>query len=154
MELIITPSEVVRIAFAPSEFVREEAITESAILAAQQKFILPALNGLYDALLAGRYPELKTGYVAPVLALYVKLLVLPALAAQAGTTGITEPRSDCFDPVSDNRLRFLLRRVRNEARALMRPLVEKIESEPERYPDYDPNKNILHQTLSAGEIVL
>lgn len=55
---LITPSDVIAAAFRPSDFVREQSVLDADILSAEQKFLVPVLGKLYDALREGLYPTL------------------------------------------------------------------------------------------------
>ena len=156
MELLITPAQVAAAAFRAPDFISEEAVPEATILAAQQKFILPVLgDALFDALCRGAHPELLTEYIAPPLALYVKMLMLPGLAVQAGGAGIVEANPKNHLRARDAKLYGVVRRLRADALALMRRAVEHIESSaPGTYPGYDPAENILNRCSTDGGVVL
>jgi hypothetical protein len=156
MELLITPAQVAQMAFRAPDFISEEAVAEATILAAQQKFVRPVLGDrLFDALCRGSYAPLLRDYVMPPLALYVKMLMLPALAVQAGGAGVVEANPKNFVRAGDARLRAAVRRLRTEALALMRRAIEHIESSaPRTYPEYDPADNILNRCSTDGGVVL
>ena len=93
----MTSSEVAEIAFKSSVGISgADFIPEIAILSAQNKFIRPALNGLYDKIGEGGYTELLDEYVKPALAYYVRYLLLPTISAQVGTVGVIQPKSGNF----------------------------------------------------------
>jgi hypothetical protein len=156
MELLITPAQVAQMAFRAPDFISPESVDEAVILAAQQKYILPVLGeSLFDALARGRYPELLADFVAPPLALYVKMLMLPRLAVQAGGAGVVEVSSKNLTRASGAKLRDAVQRLRGDARALMRRAVRHIESAPSgTYPEYDPALNILNRCSTEGGVVL
>lgn len=154
MELLITPAQVAETAFRAPDFITPDAVPESTILAAQQKFIRPVLGGLYDKLCAGKYPELMSEYILPSLALYVKMLMLPSLSVQAGAAGVVEVNSKNLTRAGDAKLRYAVRRLRSDASALMRRAVEHIESAPSAFPEYDPRDNVLKRRSIDGQIVL
>lgn len=155
MELLITPAGVAEAAFLAPDFLAPEAIPESTILAAQQRFICPVLGGaLCDAMAGGAYPEFLDGFVRPALALYVKMSMLPSLAVQTGAAGVVEVNPPGLARARDTRLNAAVRRLRDDARALMLRAVEHLEASPDDYPEYDPARNVLRRCSIAGGMVL
>lgn len=153
--LLIRPPEVAALAFGGTERLNPSLIDEAAILAAQQKFLYPVVGAaLYDALGQGRYPALMETYVRPALALWVRWLILPQLAAQAGSAGVVGCTAPGLEPVSTRALGDLRMSARSQAAALMHVLVEELEADAKRYPEYDPAKNILNRITLDGNLVL
>lgn len=151
---LITPSEVIAAAFRPSDFVREQSVSASDILAAEQKFIAPVLGGLLDALHQGLYPTLLSGYITAPLALYVKAQVLPRLWMQSSEAGVVQIKSDTMTSASEVQMRGLVRCAIRQADTLMRRAVRHIESSPEQYPEYDAEKNVSNRCSILGGIII
>ena len=155
MNLLITPAQVAEMAFRAPDFVRPESVSEGTILAAQQKYVRPVLgDALYEALCGGAYPAFSEDFVRPPLALYVKMLMLPSLAVQAGGAGVAEVNSRNLIRAGNAKLGALRRRLRGDALALMRRAVEHIEAAPGDYPEYDPQCNVLNRCSTDGGLVL
>ena len=154
MNILITPGEVLEMAFASPEGAESGHISESVIVSAQRKFIRPVINGLFDKLEQGEYEPLLTGYIKPPLAYYVKFLVLPMLSAHVGSLGVVQSRGATFLPADAATLAALRRQTRSDANALMRIAVEHIEVNRTAYPEYDPARNILHRASIASQVVL
>lgn len=154
MELVITPEKVSELAFRAPDFVPADNIPAATILAAQQKFIRPVFGALYQRMLSGAVAEFVDEYVAPPLALYVKMLMLPSLAVQSGAAGVVEVTGKNLAKVSDERLRAAIKRLRGDASALMRRAIEHVEDNPKLFPDYDPSENILNRVSIDGGIIL
>ncbi len=155
MNLLISQQQVAELAFRAPDFIAPEAIPESTILAAQQKFIKPVFGDLYDAMLTRTtLAEFTSEYVAPPLALYVKMLMLPSLAVQSGAAGVVEVTGKNLARVSDERLRAAIARLRGDAAALIRRAVEHVEADPTRFPEYDPRENILNRVSTEGGVIL
>ena len=152
--LLMTPHEVVEIAFRGVEAVDENVIGEAPILTAQYKFIRPVLGKLYEALLEGKYPELLNGYVKAPLAHYVKWLLLPRLSVQCGGIGVVQFKGENFSAAGDGAFAMLRQQVRSDAQALMKRVIERIESALEEFPEYDPEQNVLRRVLLLGDWVL
>lgn len=154
MELLITPAQVAQTAFRAPDLIDPEAIPESTILAAQQKFIRPVFGGLYTAMCAGRYAAFAEEYILPALALYVKMLMLPSLAVQAGRAGLVELDTQNLARAGEAKIRQAVRRLRSDASALIGRAVEQVENNPAQFPEYDPRDNIRRRCSTAGQVVL
>lgn len=155
MTLLITPREVLELAFPASPSMSEDTITEAVIVAAQQKFIRPVLGAwMYEHALQGRREQLMNDYLKPALALYVKLLLIPTLSSSMGDLGVVQYKSGVFAPASEKSLAALKKRTKSDADALMRRAVEHIEANPSMYTDYDPADNVLNRTSLTGGVAL
>lgn len=154
MHTLISPREVVEIAFAGSEPLNESSVGETVIMTAEQKFIRPVLGNLYDSLLNNLYPELLDEYIKAPLALYVKLLVLPSMAVHTGTMGIVQHHSKNMETSSRSQQSALESQTRASAMSLIKRAITHIELNPTRYPEYDGSQNILNKTSIEGHIVL
>lgn len=150
----MTPAEVAASAFPGSLDPEGSFIPLSSIVAAQQKFLKPALNGLYDRIAQGAYGELSEEYVKPALAYYVRYLLLPTISVQVGTTGVIQPKSQTFGSASDKAVAAIRRRTRSDATALMQRLIEHIEALPADYPEYDPAQNVLNRVSTDAGVIL
>lgn len=150
----MTPHEVAEIAFRGAEAVDGSLIGEAPIVTAQYKFVRPVLGGLCGAMLEGRYAELLDGYVKAPLAHYVKWLVLPRLSVQCGAIGTVQFRGECFTAADGGSLAALRQQVKSDAQALMMRAVERIESSPGEFPEYDPERNVLRRVRLLGDWVL
>ena len=74
-------------------------VTESAVLAAQRRYLRPVFGvSFYGALEQGRYGAFLAEYVRPALALFVKYLVLPDAAVRLGRLGIVRFGGEYFEP--------------------------------------------------------
>lgn len=152
---LLTPGEVIRLAFAGGDYVPETEVGPALIATAQYKFIRPVLGAPLIARMAqGAYPELLEGFVAPALALYVRLLMLPSMAAHAGAHGVTSLRTATCLPADGQALSRLRRQTRSDAAALLRRAVERIEAGAQDYPEYDARANVLHRCTMAGDLIL
>jgi hypothetical protein len=156
MKPLITPARVAQIAFRAPDHIATEAISEAAIVAAQQRFVRPTVgDALYEALCRGHHPALVAEYLAPPLALYVKAAMLPLLAVQAGMAGVVELQSKSLTRAGDDKIRVAVRRLMAEADVLLRRALDHIEAMgAETYPEYDPSLNILNSCAIAGGMVL
>lgn len=154
MHTLISRDEIIEIAFAESRPADELAISEAVIVAAQQKFIRPVLGALFDAMLDGRYPEFLCRYIKMPLAMYVKLLMLPSLSAQAGAMGVVQHRSSGFAQCNTSAQALLAAGLRGNAKALMNSATQYLDANRSLFPEYDSSTNILNRTSLDGHIVL
>ncbi len=154
MKLMISAREVIEIAFAGTEHVREELISETRIELAQQRFLKPALGGLYNAVAEGKYPDLLFDYLKAPLALYVKYLILPELSAQATSQGVVQYKNEHMTPASATTLALARRKVRNDARILLDRALTHIVAHPECYPEFDSVRDAAIRTSMRGGIIL
>lgn len=154
MELFISPARIAEYAFRAPNFINAAAISDATILAAQQKFIRPALGPLYDEICAGRYPDFLEEYIQPPLALYVKLLMMPSLAVQAGGGGVAEASSENLTKAGDSKFRYAVRRLRSDAAALMDRAAAHLDANRESFPEYEPRADVRRRRSIEGGVIL
>lgn len=154
MNNIITSAEVVRLAFTDGEYVAPEAIGEADIEAALSRRIESvAGRKLCEALRGGAYPELLADYVAPALALCVRVLVQPRLNAATGQTGLAVPSASNRKAADAEARAELMRALRIRAREAVRRMSDYLEAHAARIPEYDPERNILKRCVCYGGFV-
>ncbi|MFI3294873.1 MAG: hypothetical protein R3Y19_02530, partial [Rikenellaceae bacterium] len=91
MEALITPQQVIDIAFSPDSFSSSELIRESKIIIAQEHFLRPKLgDSLYDALDGGEYDQFIEDYLQPPLAYYVRYGLLDELSIMVDPNGVIQ----------------------------------------------------------------
>lgn len=155
MELLMTPAEVVEAAFGGGDVIDAAIVTESAVLAAQRRYLRPVFGvSFYGALEQGRYGAFLAEYVRPALALFVKYLVLPDAAVRLGRLGIVRFGGEYFEPTDGAALKLLRERIRAEAETSLTAAVERLEADPAEFPEYDPRENIKRRLSVAGGVVL
>lgn len=155
MERLITPEEVVRRAFCCAGTGLAAEISEATIVAAERKYLLPVFGAeMMAQMAAGNYAEIVEKYVQPALALYVKRLLLPALAVKVGTAGVIKYIGEGFEPADESQLRRLVWRTKFDADALIDEAVEIVEASPQLYPHYNAANNVRHRVDISSGIVL
>ena len=155
MENLISPEEVALQAFAPLDRVTPADVNPLTIAVAQERFIVPVLGAaMVEALAAGNYTELLNQSVAPALALYTRVLMIPALALRIGSVGVSRSANQYLDAATENELRSLRRTALAQAATLLQKAVTAIESAPDLYPEYDARQNIWHSCRTDGGVVL
>ena len=154
MNNIITPAEVVRLAFTDGEYVAPEAIGEADIEAAIRRRMEPvAGHELCEALRAGAYPDFTAGYAAPAIALCVRVLVQPRLNAATGQTGLAVPSASNRKAADTEARAELMRALRIRAREAVRRMSDYLDAHAAEMAEYDPERNILKRCTCYGGFV-
>lgn len=143
MKTIVTPSEVLSLAFGTTHTLEEGAVPPHAILSAEESYLLPALGEeLYKALKADGGDEvlqnLALEYLKQPLALYVASRLLPTLALRFGSAGVVRLAGESFEVVDDATLHRAVVRMRADADRLLARATSHLASHPELYPLYNP----------------
>ena len=85
MRSIITPKQVVELAFVPEGLVTQTKITLLDIAIAESRYLLPIIGEtLYEAILAGRYTTLRDEYILPMVAAWTRYVAEPLFAERMG----------------------------------------------------------------------
>lgn len=151
---LVTPEEVVALAYAADEHMPASAVAEADIAAAEMRSIMPVMGrALYEAVAAGAYPELREGYAAPAAAMYVRLAMQPLSDVRTGRFGAMAPRSSGYEPAERAKLLDLRRALRAKARTLLHRLHLHLEECASQYPEYDPASDILNRCTTDGGFV-
>ena len=154
MKTIITPSEAAALAWGTGEYVSPESRSEADISAAERRYLEPVIGRrMAEALADGRYEELCSDYVAPALAMFVRILVQPSLDIRTGQAGSVVQSGAYADPAGSEARTASLRSLRRRAGELLRRLSDKLDAEAASYPEYEPSRNILKHCTTDGGIV-
>ncbi len=130
IKLLMTTSEVVDYAFATGEYVADGEISETAIMTAQQRYIIPILGKrLFEALAEGDYTTLREEYIAPTLGILARIEA--NLAAYPPTTA-----------------------ERQRAKLFLRNLSDYLNNYSELYAEYDPEENVMNRCQIVGGFVI
>lgn len=78
----------------------------------------------------------------------------PALDLRSGAGGTTVAKSSACQPAGQQQLAASHRALRNRLSALLHALSDHLDAHPSDYPEYAPEKNVLHRVLIAGGLVL
>ena len=88
MNTLVTPLQVLKLAFGEGEYLPPEIIAEADIAGAEQRHIVPVVGrALYEKLLAGSYPDFRTEYLASPAALFTRAVLQPRLDVRTGQCG-------------------------------------------------------------------
>ena len=135
-------------AFSTEEPYSASVITETDIAEAESRYLMPVVGEeLYNAL--DTYTTLKTEYVEPMLAAWVRYIVEPHLATRCcpcySEGRITEAVNDHTERV--------MRALKERAVALTRRLSDHLNSHSADYVEYNPKTNPLNRCFIYGNIV-
>lgn len=154
MQRLITPQQVVALAFADGEFIEPERIPDTAIAEAEQTYLLPVIGRkLYDNLLGGGHAAFTTDYIAPALACCIRLRIDPTLYIRRSQYGAVQPRSSAFAPADPELLRLARQTLRTTARRMLQRASDYLEAHADEFPEYDPERNILKRCTIHGSYI-
>ena len=155
MKTLITPLQVVKLAFGDGETLPPETIAEADIAAAEERWIVPAIGRkLHSRILAGLCADLCTDYLAAPTALYTRALVQPRLDIRTDRLGTAAPKPTGAQAADDDARRQLRRQLLEEARTLLHRATAYLAENRSRYAEYDPEQNCAARCSIAGGIIL
>ncbi len=154
MKHLVTPGQVVELAFADGAYLGADALPGTAIAAVERRYLRPVVGErLYERLVEGAYADFAAEYLAPAVALRVRLAMQPRLELRTGQCGVVAAEPEGGAPPSEEQTRRLARELRAEARALMRRAAEYLDAHAADFPEYDPRENILKRCRIDGGLV-
>ena len=135
-------------AFSTEEPYSASVITETDIAEAESRYLMPVVGEeLYNVV--AKYSTLKSEYVEPMVAAWVRYIVELHLATRCCTCyaegRVTEAVNDHTECV--------LRALREKAVALTRRLSDHLNSHSVDYVEYNPKTNPLNRCFIYGNIV-
>ena len=135
-------------AFSTEEPYSASVITDTDIAEAESRYLMPVVGEeLYNVV--AKYSTLKSEYVEPMVAAWVRYIVEPHLAARCCTC-YAEGR--VTEAVNDHTER-VMRALREKAVALTRRLSDHLNSHSADYVEYNPKTNPLNRCFIYGNIV-
>lgn len=154
MNTLISPVQVLRLAFGDGEYLPPESVAASDIAAAEQRWIVPVIGqALYEKLLAGSYADFTAGFLAAPAALFTRLTLQSRLDIRTDRCGTTAPKSAYTQPADADARRALQRSLRSEARTLLRRAAAHLAAHRSEYPEYDPENDIFNRCSTDGNLV-
>lgn len=154
MEKIITPQEVVKLAFTDGEYLSPEVIAEADIDAVVERWILPVVGAsLIKAVATGAYAAFAEGYLKPTLAAYVRLEVQPRLNVATSQMGLTIPTTTHRKVADEALRRELMVALKRRAEALSRRMSRYLDDKADEMPEYIPSENVLKRSSCYGGFV-
>lgn len=151
---IITPQEVLSLAFSDGGYITPDVIAEADIAVATDRWITPVVgDALLEAVEAGNYEELRETYIKPAIAFCTRVLIQPRLAAATGQLGLTVVGGTPQRAASDSLRKELLRAIRERARIALKALSRYLDTHACEVAEYDEKCNILKRCSCDGGFV-
>ena len=151
---IITPSQVVQIAFSDGCYIDPATIAEADIAVATERWITPVVGQpLLDAVAAGSYAELRDDYLLPAIALHTRQLVQPRMNASTGQLGLAVVSSSTQRAADEALRRELQQSVKERARAALKRLSAYLDAHSAEIAEYDEKSNVLKRCCCDGGFV-
>lgn len=152
MKTLITPEQVIAIAFSESEHILTSTISPADIAAATDRYILPIMGQSFiNSMLAGRYAEVLSDYVAPALAFGVRVIVQPTINVRTADVGLVAPTGEVIRAASQSAAEALQHSLKIRMRQLLRRLSRHLSSVG--YAEYDKTKDVLNRCSIDGGFV-
>ena len=154
MNRLVTPRQVVDLAFGEAEYLSEQAVSDADIVAATSRYVVPIVGEeLAERLAEGEYSELLNEYVAPALAAAVRYMIQPLISLRTGDSGLVAPKGDYFAAPTKEAVAELQLRLKCRMRELLRRLSDHLNINSRSYAEYSADSNILNRCLIDGGVV-
>ena len=152
---LITPRQVIELAFNDSEFVTSDVISNSDITTAELRYLKPILGyKLYTKLRSeNRANVLIDEFLAPAIAIATRLITLPMLAVKSGRFGVSVLQTTNQKSANESELSSIRRSLLLKLRMHQRLLTDYLEDNRELYPEYMSHQNSLKRCSISGGIV-
>jgi hypothetical protein len=149
MNNIITPQEVIDIAFPAISNMKPESINEYVIHSTEIKYLRSALGEeLYDKLVD--YPDLREE-LKPALAFFVKCELIPSLSLSMSNGGIAVSNPQYMSAATDKQRTLLYESELSKAHTLLNEVLENIVKSG-KYPEFRISTKPIRKTY--GGIIL
>ena len=152
--LLVTPDEVVELAFSPHDQIDPAIITDTRIETAQLKFLAPAFGEFYNALLDGLYDEFCREFIKPVAAYFVKYHIFLHLSVRIGNDGIIRLNPIEAAPASTSEIGRLRRESRETAYLLLGKAFAYLQEHAGDFPELKPEAVKQRRPRVNGGIVI
>lgn len=154
MNTLVTPLQVLKLAFGEGEYLPPEIIAEADIAGAEQRHIVPVVGrALYEKLLAGSYPDFRTEYLASPAALFTRAVLQPRLDVRTGQCGTTAPKSAYAQPAGDTAADTCGAPCWPRPAQLLHRAAEHLRAHRDEFPEYDPENDIFNRCTTDGGFV-
>lgn len=154
MKCLITPQQVINLAFSSLDQITQDAIKETKIDAAQEVFLRPVLGEMFDALVDGKHSEFLHEYIHPALAYYVRYAIIPDLSLKLNNAGAQLFNSMHSVSASNQNRMEMRQQARDDANALLDKAIRYITANKDKFPEYKPQENVRNRITSNGGLIL
>lgn len=152
--LLITPKEVIDLAFSQTDQLTSGAVKETKIIAAQEEYLSPVFNGLYSVMIEGKYSGFVEEYIKPALAYFVRYGMIPDMSIQVGNGGLYHNRQDYSSGSTDKQRDLLRTQALKDGNSLLKKALRYLECNRVLFPEYDPHCNIRKRVKYPGGIIM
>ncbi len=146
MEILITPAQVLNL-FPSTQKLREDMVSESIILLAQVKFLLPVFGReLIDEISKSSYKNYRQRYIEPAISILVRYLIMEQLVADVGVMGVQQYYNELTEVASLETVNHLGATLRSHASTLLNEAVvalDEYETLKELYQQHDSSKVLI-----------
>jgi hypothetical protein len=149
MKSVVTPEQVIELAFVPDGMVTRSKITLMDIALAESRYLLPLIGeALYDALLAGRYEMLCEEYVVPMVAAWTRYVAEPLMVERIG-----RGYDDNYTQADNDAREEVILSLRRNAAGFSQRLTDYLNEHCDEFVEYNPADNPLNHCILYGGIV-
>lgn len=150
---IITPEEVIALAFSDGEYINPAVITNLDIAVVIKRWIIPITGeALLKAIMLGKYKDFTEKILKPTIAAYVRLDMQPRLNASTGQLGLSVV-AGANNKAADEKTRHeLMTSLRHRAKCLRKYMLEYLENNS-GLREYTGKENVLNRCSCDGGIV-
>lgn len=156
IKTLITPQEVLKLAFTAGEYLPDSALSLSQIAAAEERSIRPLVGQrLFAELLEGEHETLCDDYIKPLAAHCVKALMLPQLQLRTGACGVVSGEGGAWKSASQEAIVVARTALKQEIGALSGRLhreLERLHTAGE-LAAYEPEASIRNRCRIYGGLV-
>jgi len=152
--LLISPGEVIELAFSSYDQIDPALITDTRIEAAQLKFLAPAVENLYAPLTEGLHRDFCQEFIKPALAYFVRYHLFLTLAVRIGNQGINQLILTESSPVEAGQLARLRRESRETAQLFLQKAIDFIRQNPLSFPEWDSGNREKKLARVNGGIII
>ena len=158
MNYLITPAEVVALAFTDKNFLPSK-ILSTHLMIAHDGFLRPALgDDFYNHLVTDSLNSAETAlvndYLKAPLAMYVRYIIMPDIIAHASNTGVQLIQPTGTLSASDRQAGVLRDQAKQNAEILMSMAIRFIEKYPDSFPLYSYYDTVVSTTKIRGGVIL
>lgn len=149
MKMLISPDDVLRLAYSSEELLPSTIILDCDIVEAESRYIEPIVGeAMMEALRDGEYADLAANFVAPALATWTRYIV-----EQTAYSRCRACHGEDVTTAMLERMRLTLRALRRKASTLTRRLTNHLNAHGDDYPEYSAFNNPQNRCFIYGDII-
>lgn len=151
---IITPAEVVELAFSDGGYIAPATIAEEDISTAIERWIKPIVGeAVLEKVEQGGYAELCQEVLKPAIAFCTRQVVQPRLNALTSQLGLAASVGSGVKAADESLRGEYMRAVKVRARTALKSMSDYLEAHAAQIKEYDSKENILNRCSCDGGFV-